>query len=164
MMHGHLTEEQIMAFLDGDDPELMEKSETHLRCCSACRHTAARYRQLFTLLERDPDFNALANLEDTVIASLPVKTAKRGEIREMLLAAAGFTASAAAALVIAGRDMFSGFTLPDTDKTLRAVSGLLKQVDFSNDAVFLAAGATLAVLLVALIDHGVSKKYGSMLS
>ncbi len=68
---GHITDEVLQVYLDGElQAEEQSEIETHLIDCKECVSRLAKWRSLFTEIERLPDLDQVIDFEPVVLAQL----------------------------------------------------------------------------------------------
>jgi len=76
MLLTHWTEEEVQRYLDGGTSPTDAARVRHLRTCSTCRATLARYRMLYRLLKAEPAIHIPAHFARTTA----LKIAKRNAL------------------------------------------------------------------------------------
>ncbi len=75
MKNGHLSDERIQEFLDGDKEDSGIRG--HLHACALCRGKMNRYQALYSELAKDPGFSLPADFADRVLAAIPAQREHR---------------------------------------------------------------------------------------
>ena len=160
---GHLTDDDIQTYLDGESVRENKEIVEHLDSCKTCRSRLAQYRSLYVGLKDDSGFELPADFAERVTSSIGLSKseASHKSYSNVLVTIMGFLAIIGAIIYFVD--------IPAILKSFSQVSwtGSLFSKEFIADAKTLLEASTgmlsllipgvLALITVWIIDHYLTK-------
>ncbi len=141
MNNGHLTDDDLQAFLDGSIPEAAGINK-HLSDCPACRLALQQYRALYAALAYDPTPALSDGFAERVLAELPVEQDLTAKRRPHLAVIGDWAIPAMALVVITAVACY----FVDLPTLLKALAGWADPSRLGDNAVVSAIGKFFAAL------------------
>ena len=154
---GHLTDQDIQAYLDGGLPNRGEVAR-HLKDCPQCRAELAIYKQLFHSLSADRGFMLSANFADAIVEKIEQEKKPWADwLENGLIIFALF-----AGLIAIGYFLDAASFLSDSSQSLKEILHAFRWFGSSQGVLFIVAAIIVGFfgLLDRFLTHTRHRPFG----